>query len=108
MTKAWQQLRSAMTCGRTLELKCSNLCTGATYSELNFSQRHNPSRTVFAARDGSIVCALAVRGSLARRENAYVRTLRLCVKSRCVPAGYSKMRVLVAACSSEVRGVHPV
>jgi putative transposase len=32
-----------MTCGRTLELKCSSRCTGATCSELNFLQRHNPS-----------------------------------------------------------------
>ena len=41
MIKAWQQFRSAMTCVRTLELKCSNRGTGATCSELNFLQRHN-------------------------------------------------------------------
>jgi hypothetical protein len=36
MIKAWQQFRSAMTCVRTLELKCSNRGTGVTCSELKF------------------------------------------------------------------------
>jgi hypothetical protein len=40
MIKAWQQFRSAMTYVRTLELKCSNLVTEVTCSELNFLQRH--------------------------------------------------------------------
>jgi hypothetical protein len=64
MIKPWQRFRSAMTCVRTLELKCSNRGTGVTCSELKFLTGAQRASVVTLTLEGQVPISEAIVDSL--------------------------------------------